>query len=250
MRFATENITWGYERIFGELKKLGIRIGITTISDILKREGHHPAPDKGRKMPSSNWNHFISSHMDTLVACDFFTKPIYTFKGKVNAYVLMFIHVGSRRVFMSPATFNPTEEWVNQQARNASMWLDEIGVKATHLIRDRDTKYALSFDELWKAAGTKIVKTPPRTPQANGYAEACIGIIKKQCLNHFICFSLDHLDHINHEWLEYYNNHRPHQGKEIGNKVLNVDFRPTDEGEIKREQRLGGVISYYSREAA
>ena len=63
------------------------------------------------------------------------------------------------------------------------MWLDELGITATHLIRDRDTKFSYTFDDLWKAAGIKIVKTPPRTPQANGYAEACIGIIKKQCLN-------------------------------------------------------------------
>lgn len=130
------------------------------------------------------------------------------------------------------------------------MWLEDIGVKATHLIRDRDTKFSFTFDGLWKASGTKIVKTPPRTPQANGYCESCIGIIKKQCLNHFICFSLDHLNYINREWLAYYNNERPHQGEDIGNKVLRPDFKPTDKGEIKREQRLGGVLSWYYREAA
>ena len=84
----------------------------------------------------------------------------------------------------------------------------------------------------------------------NGYAEASIGIIKKQCLNHFICFSLEHLDHINHEWLAYYNNERPHQGVDIGNKILRPGFTPSDKGEIKREQRLGGVISWYYRDAA
>jgi len=100
-------------------------------------------------------------------------------------------------------------------------------------------------------------KSAPQSPYEvqlihypNGYAEACIGIVKKQCLNHFVCFSLDHLNYINREWLEYYNNHRPHQGKGIDNRVLDVNFRPTDSGEIKREQRLGGVISYYYREAA
>lgn len=100
-------------------------------------------------------------------------------------------------------------------------------------------------------------KSAPQSPYEvqlihypNGYAEASIGIIKKQCLNHFICFSLDHLDHINHEWLAYYNNERPHQGVDIGNKVLRPDFKPADKGEIKREQRLGGVISWYYRDAA
>jgi len=188
--------------------------------------------------------------MDTLVACDFFTKPVYTFKGRFDAYVLVFIHLESRRVFMSPATFNPNEAWVIQQARNATMWLEDLGIQASHLIRDRDTKFSLRFDEFWKLSGTKIVKTPPRTPQANGYAKSCIGTIKKQCLNHFICFNLDHLDHINHEWLAYYHNERPHQGVDIGNKILCPDFTPTDKGEIKRGERLGGIISWYYRAQA
>ena len=108
LQFASDNLAWGYKKLHGELKKLGIKVGVTTISDILKRAGHHPVPDKGRNNSSSNWSTFISFHMDTLVACDFFTKPIYTLKGRFDAYVLVFIHLGSRRVFMSPPTFTAT----------------------------------------------------------------------------------------------------------------------------------------------
>jgi putative transposase len=250
MQFASENLMWGYKHLYGELKKLGIRIGLTTIRDILKRAGRHPVPDKERKYQPSNWKLFISSHMDTLIACDFFTKPVYTLKGKIDAYVLVFLHLGSRRVFMSPATFNPTEDWILQQARNVSMWMQDLGLQASHIIRDRDTKFSARFDQLWKSSDTKIIKTPVRTPQANGYCESCIGVVKKQCLNHFVCLSLDHLDYINRQWVAYYNNERPHQGADIGNKVLRPDFTPTDKGEIKREQRLGGIISWYYREAA
>ncbi len=250
LRFALENLGWGYKRLHGELKKMGIRIGLTTICDILKREDIHPVPDKGRRKPSSTWKLFISSHMETLVACDFFSKPVWTFKGRFDAYVLVFIHIGSRRVFMSPATFNPTEEWVLQQARNAAMWLQDMGIQATHLIRDRDTKFSVRFDQFWKSSETQITKTPVRTPQANGYVESCIGVFKKQCLDHFVYFSLEHLNHINHEWVKYYNTERPHQGVDIGNKVLRPNFTPSDKGEIKREQRLGGVISWYYRDAA
>ena len=249
-RLATENLGWGYKRIFGELKKLGIKIGLTTIRDIMKRNGLHPVPDKALKNPGSTWSRFISSHIETLVAIDFFTKPIYTLKGKFDAHVLVFIHLGSRRVFMSPATFHPDEKWVLQQARNAAMWLDDIGVSASHLIRDRDGKFPESFDGFWECSGTKIKKTPPRTPQANGYSESYISTIKAQCLDHFVCLGLEHLDHINREWLSHYNFTRPHQGKEIENNVLNVDFTPTTEGEIKREKKLGGIISHYYREAA
>lgn len=250
LQFAKENLTWGYKHLHGELKKLGIRVGLSTIRVILKREGHHPVPDKGGRYQPSNWKLFLQSHMETLVACDFFTKPVLTWKGRVDAYVLVFIHLGSRRVFMSPATFNPDEKWVLQQARNASMWMQDLGIKTTHLIRDRDTKFSTRFNQFWKDSGVKINRTPVRAPQANGYVESCIGVFKKQCLNHFICLSLDHLNHINREWLAYYNNERPHQGKEIGNKVLRPDFTSTDKGEIKREQRLGGIISWYYREAA
>jgi len=250
LRMARENLAWGYKRIYGELKKLGIKIGLTTIRDIMKRNGLNPVPDKALKNPDSTWSRFIRSHIETLVAIDFFTKPVLTWRGRIDAYVLVFIHLGSRRVFMSPATFNPNEKWVLQQARNASMWLDDIGVNASHLIRDRDAKFTTRFDGFWGCSGAKIVKTPPRTPQANGYAESYISTIKAQCLDHFICLSLDHLNHINREWLAHYNFTRPHQGKEIGNTVLNVDFTPTREGKIKREQKLGGIISHYYREAA
>jgi len=211
---------------------------MTTISDILKRAGHHPIPDKSIRNLPSTWKTFIGSHMDTLVACDFFSKPIYSLKGKADAYVLVFIHLGSRRVFMSPPTFHPCDEWVIQQARNAAMWLEDIGVKATGLIRDRDTKFTPRFDAIWKSEGAKIHKTPVRSPMANAFCECYIGKIKRECLNHFICFSMDHLNYINREWLAYYHNQRPHQGIDIGNKVLDVDFKPTDKGKIKREQRL------------
>ncbi len=250
MRFAVENLTWGCDRIQGELMKLGIRIGATTISDILKREGHHPIPEKGSGRPPSNWKLFVSSHMDTLAATDFFTKPVLTWRGWVDAYVLVFIHLGSRRVFMSPATFNPEEEWVLQQSRNASMWFQDLGIQVRHLIHDRDTKYSQRFRAFWKSERVKCLRTPVRSPMANSFAENYVGKIKRECLNHFFCVSLDQLDYINREWLAYYNEQRPHQGTDIGNKVLRPDFRPTTEGEIKREQRLGGIISYYYRDAA
>ncbi|VGO14047.1 hypothetical protein PDESU_02604 [Pontiella desulfatans] len=139
---------------------------------------------------------------------------------------------------MSLPTIHPCDEWVLQQARNATMWLDDIGVKATGLIRDRDTKFTTRFDVIWKSEGAKVHKTPVRSPMANSFAECYIGKIKSEYLNLFYCFSLDHLDYINREWLKYYHNQRPHQGIDINNNVLDVDFKPTDQGEVKREQRL------------
>lgn len=250
LRMARENLGWGYTRILGELKKFGIRIGRTTIQDILKREGLHPVPDKSKGNPPGNWKQFIGSHMDSLVATDFFTKPVLTWKGWVDAYVLVFIHLGSHRVFMSPATFHPLDEWVLQQCRNAAMWMDDIGVQVTLLIRDRDRKYSHRFDAFWKSEGVEPKKIPVRAPMANSYCVNYIGKLKHECLNHFVCFSLDHLNHINREWVTYYHTQRPHQGADIGNKVLDVDFRPAEKGDVKCEERLGGVIAWYHREAA
>ncbi|MDA3835884.1 MAG: integrase core domain-containing protein [Spirochaetales bacterium] len=130
------------------------------------------------------------------------------------------------------------------------MWLQDLGVRATHLIHDRDTKFSARFRDFWKSEDVKCLKTPVRAPQANAFCECCIGKVKRECLDYFICFSLNHLNYINYQWLLYYNEHRPHQGTDIGNKVLRMDFVPTDKGKIKREQRLGGVISWYYREAA
>lgn len=243
MQFATENLTWGYRRIQGELKKLGIRIGMTTVSDILKRANHTPIPEKGGGNPPGNWKQFINSHMDTLVSTDFFTKPVLTWRGWMDAYVLVFILLGSRRVFMSPATFNPTEDWVLQQSRNAAMRFEDMGIKIRYLIHDRDTKYSSRFRAFWTSDQVKSIRTPVRTPVANSYVECYIGKVKRECLNHFFCVSLDQLDYINREWLAYYHEQRPHQGTDIRNKVLRPDFTPTDKGEIQREQRLGGVIS-------
>lgn len=130
---------------------------------------------------------------------------------------------------MSPATFNPNEKWVLQQARNAAMWLDDIEVSASHLIRDRDGKFADSFDGFWECSVTEIVKTPPRTPQANGYSESYISTIKAQFLNHFFCGSLEQLDYNNREWRAYYNEQRPHQGIDIGYKVLCPELCPASQ---------------------
>jgi len=89
LRMATENLSWGYKRIFGELKKLGISVGLTTIRDILKRSDCPPLPEKTKSKPNIPWSKFVSAHMESLVACDFFTKPVHTLRGRFDAYVLV-----------------------------------------------------------------------------------------------------------------------------------------------------------------
>jgi putative transposase len=139
---AKENILWGYRRIVGELKKLGLYAGANTVKRILNEAGVHPSPEKCKPKPQIPWSTFIKAHMDTVIACDFFTKDVYTIMGKKTAYILVFTHLGSRRVYCSSSTYSPDSAWVTQQARNVLMWSDDLGVKPRFLVRDADTKFS------------------------------------------------------------------------------------------------------------
>ena len=257
VRMAKENPGWGYLRIVGELLKLRCKVGKTSVRRILQEEGLYPKrPDRSGRPDYQPWDAFIKLHMNTLVACDFFCKNVWTLLGKRQAFALTFIHVGSRKVWVSPATYHPNEAWVLQQARNLLMWLEEVGLEATHLIHDRDTKFTRSFDHLLNSAGVRIVKSPVMAPNANAFAESWIASLKRECLNHFMCFSLRHTDHILQKFVSYYNEHRPHQG--IGNQSLNgLSIEQSEEsgqlgpiGQIGCQSELGGLLKHYYRRVA
>ena len=225
LRLARENVGWGVRRIVGELRKLALTPSRSSVRRVLVDEGLLPDPDRrAPKGVTTPWRTFVSMHVNTMVACDFFCKKVWTPMGKRVAYGLMFIHLGSRKVFVSPSTYHPTEDWVKQQARNVSMWLDDEGIDTTHLIRDRDTKFTASFDQVFETAGTEIIETPCQAPIANCYAESWIGSMKRECLNHFACFGLRHFDHIVQTYANYYNHVRPHQGKD--NQPLTANAAP------------------------
>jgi len=256
LRLARENVGWGVRRIVGELRKLGLTPSRSSIQRLMINEGLLPDPERrAPKGVTTTWRTFISSHMDTLVACDFFSKAVWTPLGKRMAFCLMFIHLGSRKVFVSPATYHPTQEWVNQQAKNVAMWLEDEGLDCQFLIHDRDTKFTASFDQMFEANGCQIIKTPYQSPVANAFAESWIGSLKRECLNHFLCFGLNHLDHIVQTYASYYNDLRPHQS--LGNKPLNQVGQPPlpapiagEIGSIRRRQLLGGFLNHYERKAA
>ena len=250
LRMAQENIRWGYRKIVGELKKLGISIGTTTVRQILKDSDIHPDPGKAFKKPDVPWTTFVHAHIDSMVSTDFFTKRVYTLRGVFTAYTLMFIHLGTRKVFCSPATLNPNEEWVMQQTRNANMWLQDLGVKPRFLVHDRDTKYPKAFREFWKSEDVRCIRIPLRAPKANAFSETWIESYKRECLNQFICFDLAQLDYITKTWLRYYNFRRPHRGIGMNNEVLDERFEPQLRGTVRCEEQLGGLIKTYYREAA
>ncbi len=114
IRLAKDNGNWGYRRIVGELRKLRLRLGRSSVRRILKDEGLTPSPTRRSRGPETVWQKFIWLHVNTLVACDFFTTNIITPFGMRVAYSLAFIHVGTRRVLLSPPTYQPDDRWVRQ----------------------------------------------------------------------------------------------------------------------------------------
>jgi putative transposase len=254
IRLAKENAGWGVRRILGELKKLAMKASRSTIRRVLVDEKILPDPQRhAPKGVQTPWRKFLAIHMNVMVACDFFCKTMWTPLGKQTAYVLSFIHLGSRKVFLSPSTFNPTDEWMRQQARNVSMWADDQGIDLRFLIHDRDTKFSEAFDEHFKRERGGPVLTPYGAPVANSFAESWIGSMKRECLNHFFCFSLRQLDFIVQDYASYHNEFRPHQA--LGNRPLGISEDPppvaeTEKITIRRRRWLGGLLSHYYRQAA
>jgi len=255
IRLARENIGWGARRIVGELKKLAVRASRSSVRRVLVDEKILPDPDRhAPKGVQTPWRKFIAIHMNVMVATDFFCKTIWTPLGRKTAYMLSFIHLGSRKVFLSPSTSNPTGEWVQQQARNLSMWAQEEGIDVRFLIHDRDSKFTEAFDEYFRRADGGPVLTPYQAPVANCFIESWIGSLKRECLNQFFCFSLRQLDHIVQIYGLYHNQYRPHQG--MGNRPLGVpedrsqQAREIDAGEIRCRHWLGGMLKHYYRQAA
>ena len=148
IRLAKENAGWGYRRIVGELRKLRLKLGRSSVRRILKDEGLTPSPLRRGKAGETTWQKFIRLHVNTFVACDFFTKNVITPFGVRIAYCLAFIHVGTRKVFLSPPTYHPDDRWVQQQGRNMIMWLEDQHLEARFLIHDRDTKFSAAFRHL------------------------------------------------------------------------------------------------------
>lgn len=247
LRLAREN-AWGYGKIQGELKKLGITVATNTIKKILIRNGFDLSPFRN----TGDWDRFMKRHIDTLWACDFFTKDVWTAFGKATYYVLFFIHVGTRKVRVAGITCQPNGPWVEQQARNLAMGLAERGETATCLVKDGDTKFTAKFDEVFKSEGITVKRLPYASPNLNAHAERFVQSIKQECLDQFVVFGERHLDFLIREYEDHYNTVRPHQG--MGNVPLNVvtlpGSGPPAPAEIECDSRLGGLLRHYRRAAA
>src|SRR2546428_10055505 len=198
VRMARENCSWGYDRIVGALANLGYTISDQTVGNILKRHGLPPAPER---KTTTTWKEFIRTHMDVLVATDFFTAEVWTLGGLMTYYVLFFLHLGSRQVQVAGVTPHPNEAWMVQVARNVTMEAWGFLAPGQYLIPDRDTKFCAAFQQLIDAAGVKRVPLPPRSPNLNAYAERWVRSGQEEVLSRIILFGEDSLRHVLNEYV-------------------------------------------------
>jgi putative transposase len=242
LRLAKDNPQWGYRRIHGELTTMGIVIAASSVWAILKRHGIEPSPRRS----GPTWTEFLTTQAKGLMACDFFHVDTILLR---RLYVLVFIHHDSRLVRIAGITSNPVASWVTQQARNLSMDLAEQADAVKFLIRDRDTKFSASFDAVFTAEGTRIIKSPVRAPRANATCERVIGTIRRECLDRMLILGCRHLEAVLAQYVEHYNAHRPHrslsQRPPARSEATPSTISDVDAARLRRTDRLGGLIHEY-----
>jgi putative transposase len=243
LRLKRENLDWGYGKLQGELKKLGYQIGERTIGDILARHGLLPAPESSNG--SSSWRSFLNHYKDQIMACDFFTVETLMLK---TLYVLFFIEHGTRRVHLAGCTEHPNSTWVTQQFRQLVWEIEDRDPQIKYLIRDNDKKFSKSFDSVFSSEDVEIIRTPFQAPKANAIAERWVRSVREECLDRLIILNERHLYRVLDEYINYYNEARPHQGIEQQTPI--ASDRSPYQGDIHCRDVLGGIIHDYYRQAA
>jgi len=236
VRLAKENPRWGYLRIVGELRKLGVTVSKGSVANVLRRHDLRPAPR--RSGPS--WGEFLRSQAKGILATDFFTVDTVMLR---RYYVLFVIELERRVVHLLGVTANPNEAWVTQVARNFSTDLEDAGRQWRFLIRDRDTKFTASFDAVLASVGIEAIKTPVRSPRANAFAERWVRTVREDCLDHLLVWSRRHLEVILDEYIEHYNGARPHRGLQLAPPVPRSIS--TLGRNLTRRDVFGGLIHEY-----
>ncbi|MCA9033326.1 MAG: DDE-type integrase/transposase/recombinase, partial [Planctomycetaceae bacterium] len=240
---------FGYTRILGELRKLGIKkISRQTIRNILKEEGIAPGPDR----TSDSWTKFIERHRETLWACDFFSVKAVTPRGFRDLYVLVWLCVSSREVIVSTSTEHPNSAWVTEQAERFLSETKGREQSPAIVMHDRDTKFTKEFAAALQNQGVRTNVLPKASPNLNGRCERFVETIKLECLQKFIVFGKRHLDFLVSEFVDYYNHHRSHMERDhlppVREEPDEVKSVPLDEIEVR--SFVGGLVKGFVRRAS
>ena len=245
VRFAQENPSWGYDRIQGALKNVGYHLCDTTVANVLKAHGLEPAPNRAKY---TTWKTFLKANWDVIGATDFTTVEVWSRWGLETYHILVVMKLSTRRIEIAGITKNPNAAWVQQMGRNLTDCYDGFLLNTKYLILDRDAKFSPLCGVL-EDTETNVVLLPPRSPNLNAYMERYMRTMKYECLNKMIFFGENSLRKALKEFSDHYHFERNHQG--IGNNIIAPDSRVGQTmGAIKRNERLGGLLSYYYRDVA
>jgi putative transposase len=198
LRLATENPTWGYRRIAGEIEGLGRKVSPATVWAILKKAGFDPAPRRS----DLTWAQFLKAQASGILACDFFSVETITL---ARLYCFVVVEHATRRIHVLGVTANPTAGWVAQQARNLMLDLGDRAGAFRFLIRDRDSKFTGLFDEVFKAQGIRVVLTAPQAPRMNAIMERWVGSVRRELLDRILIINARHLRKVLVEYEAHFN---------------------------------------------
>jgi transposase InsO family protein len=222
------NPLWGAPRIHGELLKLGIDVGQTTVAKYMA---------KTRRPPSQGWKTFLVNHADGIASMDLFVVPTISFRLLYGFLILLHAR---RELLWLGVTAHPTAEWIAQQITEAFGWRNA----PRYVVRDRDRVYAARFIQRVRAMGIRDRPIAPRSPWQNGYAERLIGSIRRDCLDHVVVFGERHLRNLLRSYQEYYNEARTHLSL---CKDAPVPRAVQARGHILVTPILGGLHHHYER---
>ena len=274
IQMATENKTWGADRIVGALKNLGITISDQTVLNILEKNGIPIAPDRKKE---KTWEEFIKLHTDQnearmakfswlgqpegqvqgctkqLWACDFFLVPVLTLAGIRHFHIFVFIQYCTRQIKIVGVRDNPDGTWMEQMAKNITDQFEPMLPNCRYLVHDRDSLFTIKFENTLIKFGITPIKTPPRSPNLNPFIERFNRSIKHECLNNMIIFGEKNLRKFLKEYAQHYHFERNHQG--IENEIIESEnetlkLSQTGKGAIAKKERISGLLNYYYRQAA
>ena len=231
---------WGYQRIQGELLKLGHRVGASTIRRILQRHRIPPAPVRHT---DTSWRQFLHTQATSMLAVDFFHVDCAVTLRRL--YVLFALEVSDRYLHILGVTGHPDGPWTTQQARNLVMDLGEHVARFRFLIRDRAGQFTASFDAVLTDAGIEVVKIPPRCPRANCFAERLVLTIRTELTDRMLIFGERHLRTVLAQYAVHYNGQRPHRALQLRPPRPESPVPEQIHARIRRRLILGGLINEY-----
>jgi len=248
IRLARENPSWGYQRIVGELRKLGTAVSATSVRNVLAAAGVPPAPRRDQH----SWRIFLRAQGESILACDFFTVDTVWLR---RLYVLVVLSIGSRRIEYVACTSKPDTAWMLQQARNLLMEVDDRHRQVRFLIHDRDAKFPRTFDALLTGEKIKVIRTPVQAPNANAHMERWIGSVRRECLDRLLIVGRRQLQHVLRVYILHYNRWRPHRALELRPPDASAPSPLITESlphglQVNRRDLLGGLIHEYEPAAA